>query len=51
MKRICDIEKNKAVLRMMRETRVSNIVSNVKVSSHDEYVVDTDLSILEILQG
>jgi len=34
---------------MMRETRVPKIVSNIKVLSHDEYVVDVDLSILEIL--
>jgi len=51
MKRICYIKKNRAVLRMMRETRAPNIVFNVQVPSHDEYVVDVDLSILEILQG
>ena len=36
---------------MMREAKVPNIVSNVKVPSYYEYIVDVDLSILEILQG
>jgi len=49
MERIYDVKKNRAVLKMIGETRVPNIVSNVKVSSHDEYIVDVDLSILEIL--
>jgi len=36
---------------MMRKKRVPDIVSNIKVPSHDKNVIDVSFSILEILQS
>ena len=37
--------------RIMREERILDMVSNIKISSHSEDVTDVSFSILEILQS
>jgi len=47
MKRVFNVKKNLAVMRIIRVVRVLANVSNAKISSYDENVIDVDLSIFK----
>jgi len=51
IKKVSNFEKSVLMRRMKWITRISQIVSNVQVPSHNKDTIDIDFSILEILES
>ena len=49
MHRLCNVNKQIAMNRMIQVIRVSQIVSDIKVTSHDKNIIDVCFNILKIL--
>jgi len=49
MYRLCNVDKQIAMNRMIQVIRVPQIVSDIEVASHDKNIIDVHFNILEIL--